>query len=190
MGPPSSKPGPSLGSRTKSTFSEIAHTMTHLPSVRAGDRRALATLIAVFVVVLVLLAVVFVVFQSQETPRPPARVQFGPVGVTAWATLFNASFNVSAVLYGPYAASGFLVNLSVQNLAAQVPLGASGQAVSIAIGPNAYRVTWTDRDADGYVSPGDTFTVTGLPGLSACALTLAWPSGGWTASAYWTTSSE
>lgn len=179
-----------MGSRAKSTLSEIARTMTHLPSVRGGDRRALATLIAVFVVVLVMLGVVFVVFQSQETPRPPARVQFGPVAVTTWGTLYNASFNVSTVLYGPYAASAFLVNLSVQNLAAQAPLGANGQATSISIGTNVYRVTWTDRDADGYISPGDTFTVTGLPGLSACALTLVWPSGGWTASVYWTTSSE
>lgn len=190
MDPSPSRPEPSLGSRTKSTVSEVVHTMTHLPSVRGGEGRALATLIAVFVVVLVLLAVVFVVFQSQEVPRPPARVQFGTVAVTPWGTLFNVSFNVSTVLYGPYSASGFLVNLSVQNHAAQVPLGASGQAVSISIGPNAYRITWRDRDADGYVSPGDTFEVTGLPGLSACALTLVWPVGGWTASAYWTTSSE
>lgn len=184
------RPEPSLGARTKSAVSEVVRTMTHLPSFHGNDRRALATLLAVFVVVLVLLAVVYVVFRSQELSRPPARVQFGPVVITRSGILFNAAFNVSVVLYGPYPATGFRLNLSVQNLAGEAPLGASGHPVLVSIGPNAYPVVWTDSDGDGYLSPGDVLTVSGLPALSACALTLVWPAGGWTAAAYWTTSSE
>lgn len=176
--------------RVRSVLSEIVHTLTRKPSFHGSDRRALATLLGVFVVVLVLLVAVFFVFLSQERLPPPARLSFTAPVVTPWGADFNVTFNVSAVLGGPYPASGFLVNLTVQTFSGQAPLGFNGRPFGIRIGPGLYEVTWMDRDLDGNVSAGDAFEVTGLPALSACAFTLVFPAGPWAASAYWTTSSE
>ncbi len=103
----------------------------------------------------------------------------------------NASFVVLDTSGGPYRYGGFGVRLSVNNFAsAEFSLGGNGSVLRVTIGPNAYQITWLDSDADGSVTMGDVFNVSGdrtpLPSLSAYEFDLQWQST-WTAKAFWTT---
>lgn len=173
----------------RSVLGEVWQTLTHPPDIRAPDRRIFVFLLVVFIVVFSLLGVTFYLFTSQTRPPPSSPIVFSAPVMSRG----NATFRVTDVDGGPYRASGFSVNLTVNNFAGiPTPLPPSNQIAWIPIGPNVYRVTWIDADHDGAVSIGDVFTVTGngvpLPPLSYCAFRLTWQ-GGWSAAVYWTTSS-
>lgn len=185
--------GPPEGvlAQVKSTLLYVVRTLSRPPSFRGSERRTVAFLIGVFLVVLALLGVVVAVFMAHEVPPPPMRITFSASPAVARSGLtFTVAFNVTASLFGPYPAGGLVANLSVQGFAGQAALGPSGVAVSVPVGPNSYPVTWTDLDHDGSVGVGDGFAVTGLPALSACSFSLFGPSGIRLGTAYWTTTSE
>jgi len=159
------------------------------PALHEGtDRRSLLFLLGVFAVVFVLLGVTYYVFVTSLRPPPPTNLTFNTPTLVAG----NATFRVSEVRGGPYPASGFRMNVTMNNIASPtVPLPTGG-SVTLSIGTTAFRVTWTDADEDGAVSPGDVFSVSGvdgpLPALSVYAFHLIWGSEEWVASAYWSTS--
>lgn len=173
----------------KSVLGEVWRTLAHPPHIRSSDRRIFAFLVIVFIVVFSLLGVTFYLFTSQIRPSPASPIGFSTPVMSAG----NATFRVDRVDGGPYPASGFAVNFTVNNFAGpQIPFPSNNVTASIPIGDLVYRITWNDADHDGAVSVGDIFTVTGngvpLPSLSYCAFRLAWQ-GGWSATVYWTTSS-
>src|SRR5712691_5154676 len=156
------------------------------PSSRAAP--GLRFILVVFAVIAIAISTSFGVFWllPRQQPLPTNIVFADPVFVQG-----NVSLTVQSVIRGPYSSSGFHVNLAVNNFAGQsTPLGANGSVVRISIGPNTYRVSWQDRDGDGSVSPGDTFTISGdrvpLPPLSVYEFDLQWPNA-WTAHAFWST---
>ncbi len=174
----------------RSVVSEIWRTLTHRPDIRPSDRRIFAFLLVVFIVVFSLLGVTFYLFTTQVRPPPASPIGFSTPTMSAG----NATVRVDRVDGGPYPASRFAINLTVNNFAGpQIPLPSTNVTASIPIGNVVYRITWTDADHDGAVSVGDVFTITGnglpLPSLSYCAFGLIWQ-GGWSATVYWTTSSE
>ena len=161
-----------------------------LPTPPREDRdgRDLGFLIAVFVVITIAVAASFVIYSSLPPRQRPANnlVFQSPMLVDG-----NASFVVKDVSGGPYAYTGFQVNLVVNNFAGQrIPLGASNSTTWIMIGPNTYRISWLDSDGDGAVGVGDPFVVSGnggpLPPLSDYEFDLQWQAS-WTAKAFWST---
>lgn len=161
---------------------------------RLADRRGFTFLIAIFVLVIAVFAVAFYGFETTLRPLPTAPIQFTP----AYMVRGNGTFNVSSDANTSWPATGFSVNLSINNFGGvSVPLAVSGENATFLIGSashrDVYHVIWFDRDHDGQVSVGDVFWVTGngvrLPGLSYCQLGLTWKAGGWTATEYWVTSS-
>ncbi len=174
----------------RSVLGEIGRTLTHPPNIRSSDRRIFAFVLVVFVIVFSLLGVTFYLFTSQLQAPGPSRIGFSTPVMSAG----NATFRVDRVDGGPYAASGFSINLTVNNFAASpMLLPSSNATASIPIGNLVYRATWTDADRDGTVSVGDAFALTGsgvpLPSLSYFAFRLVWQDA-WSASVFWTTSSE
>jgi hypothetical protein len=175
----------------RSVLREIGRTITHPPAIRRSDRRIFVFLIAVFVVVFSLLGVTFYLFANQVRPPPSSPIVFSNAVMSGG----NATIRVEGVDGGPFPASGFALNLMVNNFAgSQVALPPNNETASIPIGAFVYRITWMDTNHDGDVSVGDVFTVTGsgvrLPSLSYCAFQLIWEGGAWSAAVYWTTSSE
>ena len=158
------------------------------PPRKDRDGRGLGFLVAVFVVITIAVAASFVVYSSLPPREPPANnlVFQSPMLVDG-----NASFVVKNVSGGPYAYTGFRVNLVVNNFAGQrIPLAASNSPARIMIGPNTYRISWLDSDGDGAVGVGDPFVVSGdgapLPPLSHYEFDLQWQAS-WTAKAFWST---
>ncbi len=188
MGSPG--PVPRKAGYVQSVLREIGGTLARRPNLRPSDRRIFASLLVTFVIVFSLLGVTFYLFANQL--RAPATA---PIGFTTPVMAAgNATFRVSRVDGGPYAATGFAVDLTVNDFRGlPTPLAASNESASIPIGTNVYRITWTDSDGHGTVSVGDAFRLTGdgvpLPPLSTITLALAWP-GGWSAPVSWATSSE
>ncbi len=187
----SSDPGPrKTEGSARSVLREMGRILAHPPAVRASDRRALAFLLLTFVVVFSLLGVTFYLFASQPPSSAPS-----PIGFTSpLMASGNASFAVSRVDGGPFAATGFTIDLVVNYFAAPpTPLGPTNVSAFIVIGKVGYLVTWSDADGSGTVSLGDSFRVTGtgtsLPPISTVTFRLVWQ-GGWSASVSWATSSE
>jgi hypothetical protein len=103
----------------------------------------------------------------------------------------NASFVVDNVSRGPYPSTGFRITLTVNDFAApSVALGPNNSATDITIGPNHYRVVWSDSNGDNAVDVRDSFFVGGdggpLPALSYYEFDLRWGMQ-WTAKALWST---
>ncbi len=151
--------------------------------------RSPAFLAAVFAAVAIVIGVSFLAY-SLQPPRPsaPGNLIFSPVVLVNG----NASFVVHNVSRGPYSATGFEVTLIVNDFAAPtVALGPNNSLMHITIGPNPYRVLWSDSDGDGTVDVGDSFLVSGdggpLPALSNYEFDLRWEMQ-WTAKATWSTS--
>lgn len=182
------------GGYARSVLSEIVHTLTHKPSFAKSDTRSVRMLLGVFLLVFVILAAVAYVYVTQQAPPAPPRISFSTPQMVGG----NATFNVTQVLYGPYPASEFTLNLTVNDIAGQAPMSLSGQNASITIGSGVntitYRIAWFDLDHNGAVSAGDVFWVRGatsyLPPLSTYILTLVWTDGMSFGSTRWVSSSE
>ena len=158
------------------------------PEVR--DRRTLAFLIAIFVVVGSVFAIVFVTWSLTHPARAPAPVTFTAATMVSW----NATLAVTSVEGGPYPWQNFTVQFSFNNFNSPVvPLAPSGVNASVIIGTTAYHLRWNDTDGNGAISVGDTFAITGvgagLSPLSYCIFSLIWDGGNWTSMVYWVTSS-
>ncbi len=161
---------------------------------RLVDHKGFGFVLVIFVLVLVVFAGAYYAFVSTDKPAATAPIAFD----TAYMVARNGTFNVSSGSNASWRWTGFDVNLSINNVwAAAVPLASSGQNATLLIGPpmhkDAYHVRWMDRDADGAVSVGDVFWITGdgvgLPALSYVQFDLTWRSGGWTATEFFVTSS-
>ncbi len=131
----------------------------------------------------------YVVYSLQgPRPPPPDNLVFSHPAVSEG----NASFDVQGTAGGPYAYDGFHVILRVNGFASEaIPLAPSDTVMPVVIGPNHYRIIWSDSNADGAVDVGDLFFVTGdgapLFSLSVYEFDLQWGSA-WTAKATWSTS--
>jgi len=130
-----------------------------------------------------------IVLYSVQPPMPPPT---GPLVFTP-ATFVdgNASFTVQNVSNGPYMSSGFQITLIVNDFAGgPIALQPNNSVARITIGPNHYRVAWSDSDGDRSVDVGDSFHVSGdggpLPALSYYEFDLRWKTQ-WTAKATWFT---
>src|SRR2546428_10474969 len=129
-------------------------------------------------------------WSPRHPPRPPPTVNL----VFAPATFVDgsASFTVQNVSYGPYMFSGFQMTLIVSDGAGgPVALEPNNSVARMTIGPNHYRIAWTDSNGDGAVDVRDSFRVSGdggpLPLLSYYQFDLRWQMQ-WTAKATWSTS--
>lgn len=155
---------------------------------RTQDRHRSGFIIVVFAVIAVAVSASFAVYWSQPPQTPPSSyIVFQSPALVGG----NASFAVQSVSGGPYASTGFQVNLVVNNFAGQpIPLGPSSSTSRIKIGPNTYRITWLDSDINGAVSAGDPFLVSGdgepLPSLSVYEFNLKWQNS-WTSQTFWST---
>lgn len=145
-------------------------------------------LVAVFGVIAIVIGVTFIVYSRQPAPpTAPTNLVFAGVVLASG----NASFAVRNTTGGPYNYAGFRMTLLVNDRAGgPAALGPNNSAVRVAIGPNAYRVAWSDANGDGAVDTGDSFLVSGdggpLPALSYYELDLQWENQ-WTAKATWST---
>jgi len=151
--------------------------------------RSPAFVAIVFAAVAIVIGVSFLAY-SLETPRPrpPDNLVFSGVAFVDG----NASFAIRSVSGGPYSDTGFQIMLIVNDFAGgPVALEPNNSVARIAIGPNHYRVAWSDSDGDGAVDVGDSFRVSGdggaLPALSYYEFDLRWQMQ-WTAKATWSTS--
>ncbi len=147
-----------------------------------------AFLVAVFAAVAVVITVSFLAFSVRpRSPSTSTNLAFSSVALVNG----NASFAVANVSGGPYNAVGFQVTLIVNDFAApSVALGPNNSVTHITIGPNHYRIVWTDSNGDGAVNVGDSFIVSGdggpLPALSYFEIDLRWQMQ-WTAKVTWST---
>jgi hypothetical protein len=150
--------------------------------------RSPAFLAFVFAAVAIVIGVSFFAYSLQPTrPSTRANLVFASVVLAEG----NASFVVRNVSGGPYGATGFQLALIVNEFAAPwVALGSNNSVTRIPIGPNYYRVVWSDSNGDGAVDVGDSFLVSGdggrLPALSYFEVDLRWQ-GLWTAKVTWST---
>ncbi len=155
---------------------------------RPSDRRGFWFVVAVCAVVVIGGIASYVVYSAHPIPTPTQNLVFSPAILDARG---NATFAVENVSNGPYAASGFRLDLIVNGFSGPpVSLPAAGETVRIAIGPNAYRLAWNDTDHDGFVSRGDSFVVSGdgspLPSLSSYEIDFTWQNT-WAARVVWST---
>ena len=156
--------------------------------VRSVRLRSPAFLAFVFAAVAFVIGASFLAY-SLQPPRPPPADNL----VFSGATLVNgnASFAIENVSGGPYSDAGFQITLVVNDFAGgPVALGPNNSAARITIGPNHYRIVWSDSNGDAAVDVGDAFLVSGdggpLPALSYYELDLRWQMQ-WTAKAIWST---
>lgn len=146
-----------------------------------------AVLVAFFLVSIPIYAPLLWGPSSQPPPEP--ELAFSPVDLDSEG---NASWSVGGVAGGPYSYGGFLVRLAVNGESMiWVPLGLSDSSNVLVVGSLSYRVVWTDDDANGSVSPGDRFLLTGdgtpLPSSSTFEFVLKWLEN-WISNARWSTS--
>ena len=183
-----------MGASSEAARPRPAGLAGFLRGPRLADRRGFGFVILIFVLVLVVFGVAFYAFVTTLTPTPPVPIVFAP----AYMSRGNGTFNVTSDGNGSWTWSGFVVNLSINNVGGvEVPLAASGQNATLLIGTSlhkdAYHIVWLDRDRDGAVSAGDSFSVTGggvgLPSLSYVQVSLTWEASHWTATEYFVTSS-
>ena len=146
-------------------------------------------LVVVFAAIGLVIATSFVLYSAQR-PRPPLtdNLVFSPAAFVDG----NASVTVQNVSHGPYLFSGFQISLIVNDFAGgPVALELNNSVARMTIGPNHYRIAWSDSDGDGAVDVGDSFRVAGdggpLPVLSYYEFDLRWQMQ-WTAKATWSTS--
>ena len=150
--------------------------------------RGQAFLVLVFAAVATVIGVTFLAYSLQPSrPPPPGNLVFSGVTLVNG----NASFVIESVSGGPYSDAGFQITLVVNDFAGgPVALGPNNSAARITIGPNHYRIAWSDSNGDSAVDVGDTFFVSGdggpLPALSYYELDLRWQIQ-WTARATWST---
>ena len=156
--------------------------------VRTG-RRGPWFLLAVFLAIAAVVLGSYTVYllQAPRSP-PPDNLTFSHPLVSEG----NASFAVQRTAGGPYSYDSFFVTLKVNNFASNAtPLAPSETVMPVVIGPNRYRIVWSDSDVNDAVGVGDLFFVTGdgtpLYSLSVYELDLQWASE-WTAKATWSTS--
>jgi len=158
------------------------------PSVGPIQRPHRWFLVAVFLTVGLVITISFTLYSLQ--PAQPPRTDnlvFSPATIVDG----NASFTVQNVSNGPYMFSGFQITLIVNEFAGgPVALEPNNSVARITIGPNHYRIAWSDSDGDGAVDAGDSFRVSGdggaLPLLSYYEFDLHWQMQ-WTAKATWST---
>ena len=146
-------------------------------------------LVVVFAAIGVVIATSFVLYSAQP-PRPPPTDNL--VFSSAAFVGGNASVIVQNVSRGPYLFSGFQILLIVNEFAGgPVALEPNNSIARMTIGPNHYRIAWSDSNGDGAVDVGDSFRVSGdggpLPVLSYYEFDLHWEMQ-WTAKATWSTS--
>ncbi|HEX9341870.1 MAG TPA: hypothetical protein VF992_11985 [Thermoplasmata archaeon] len=152
------------------------------------ERRTLRFVLLSFVAVgLVVAAAFYVDSLLPSRPLPTDKLVFSDVSLVDG----NASFLVQGESGGPYSYGGFETTLVVNDFPGpSIGLGPPQSIARFSIGPNFYRITWLDPDADGAPGVGDSFLVSGdgapLPSLSAYEFDLRWQ-GTWTAKAFWTT---
>jgi hypothetical protein len=153
-----------------------------------AGRRSPAFLTAVFAVVAIAIGVSFVAYSLRPSPSPPTtNVVFSSVTLAEG----NASFLVENVSGGPYDRAGFGATLIVNGFSnGPVELGPNNSVIRLTIGPDSYRIVWTDSNGDGRIDIGDSFSVSGdgvpLPSLSYYEFDLRWQLQ-WTAKATWST---
>ena len=144
---------------------------------------------AVFVAIGLVIITSFALFSLQPPrPSPTVNLVFAPPTFVDG----NASLTVQNVSHGPYMFSGFQMTLIVNDFAGgPVALEPNNSVARMTIGPNHYRIAWSDSDGDGAVDVGDSFRVAGdggpLPVLSYYEFDLRWQMQ-WTAKATWSTS--
>jgi len=147
-----------------------------------------AFIVAVFGAIAMVIGVSFLAFSLQPSPAAPSdHVVFSNVVLLDG----NATFAVQNVSGGPYIRSGFRIAVVVNDFSApSAPLGPNNSSTLITIGPNHYKIGWTDTNGDSAVDVGDTFFVSGdggpLPALSYYEFDLRWEME-WTAKANWST---
>ena len=156
--------------------------------VRPVRLRSPAFLALVFAAVAFAIGASFLAY-SLQPPRspPPSNLVFSGVALVNG----NASFEIENVTGGPYGNTGFQITLVVNDFAGgPVALGPNNSAARITIGPNHYRIVWSDSNGNAAVDVGDAFLVSGdggpLPALSYYELDLRWQMQ-WTAKASWST---
>jgi len=127
--------------------------------------------------------------QSQPSSPPVFELVFSRVGIDDGR---NASWIVDSVDGGPYTYTGFSVRLAVNGGSTLwAPLGRNDTIHSVVVGMVTYRIMWHDSDGNGFVSKGDSFSVTGdraqLPSESTFEFGLKWLES-WISHAFWSTS--
>jgi len=146
-------------------------------------------LIVVFAAIGLVIVTSFVLYSAQPPGPPPTEnLVFAPATFVDG----NASFTVQNVSHGPYLFSGFQISLVVNDFAGgSAALEPNNSVARMTIGPNQYRIAWSDSNGDGAVDVGDSFRVSGdggpLPALSYYEFDLNWEMQ-WTAKATWSTS--
>jgi len=156
--------------------------------VRPVRLRSLAFLAFVFAAVAFVIGASFLAYSLQPPrPPPPSNLVVSDIALVDG----NASFEILNVTGGPYSNAGFQITLVVNDFSGgPIAIGLNNSVTRIAIGPNEYRIVWSDSNGDSAVDISDTFFVTGdggpLPALSYYELDLRWQMQ-WTAKATWST---
>lgn len=166
----------------------------YYPPPRKDNTALIVVLVVVLVVAVpvVLSAVLYIMVSGLiGSPNPPLTRPV--IGMSFyWNTTVSAEIQFYMV-QGPNAPGDFRINLEAAGLSGTpVPFPyPGGTAATVTVGSWTYGVTWTDVDASGTLSQGDTLYVSypvsgGPPPGTSLTFDLLWLDGSLLASASWT----